>query len=270
MQNYFFRSYYYLEHHSLPYLKGIGIGHGGKDYYWDGKNRKDDLVILQYTLAGKGTFEISGQATIQQTDDFFLAEIPSDCCYYGQEDWQFLYVEFSKEIIPWFFPVNQSHAKASACFRQQLMALASRLKEQSELDFFENTQLAYQLIVDLKQELLTKKQEKHPTAEKIKSYLEAHYQEAIGLSNIEEQFQFSKYKCIRLFEEAYDIPPMAYLTRYRVMCSLSLLTEGKQTIHEIAQQVGFANGNYFAKVFKKELGQSPSEYQKSKQVFKTE
>ena len=259
-----------MEHHSLPYLKGIGIGHGGQSYYWDGNKRKDDLVVLQYTLAGKGTFKVDGQPYLQQAGNFFLAEIPSECCYYGQEDWQFLYVEFSKEIIPWFFPVNQSHAKASEHFGQQLEDTIAGLKEKSELDFFENTQLAYQLIVALKKELLTKKLEKHPTAEKIKSYLEAHYSEAVGLSDIEDQFQFSKYKSIRLFEDAYDISPMAYLTRYRVMRSLNLLTEGQMAINEIAQQVGFANGNYFAKVFKKELGQSPSQYQKSKQVFSTE
>jgi YesN/AraC family two-component response regulator len=59
---------------------------------------------------------------------------------------------------------------------------------------------------------------------------------------------------------------MAYLKKYRVKRSLPFLIDGQRTIHEIAQLVGMANGNYFAKVFKAEVGMAPSDYQKSKQT----
>ncbi|MGG5315274.1 AraC family transcriptional regulator [Enterococcus sp. AZ072] len=267
MQNYFSHNYYYLEHYSLPYLKGIGYGHASKNYYWDSRKRKDNLIVLQYTLAGTGVFETSDQKIQQHAGSFFLAEVPGDCRYYGQEDWQFVFFEFSKEIIPWFYPVDQSHHKGSECFQQHMLTLVEELRKLPELDFFANTQAAYQLIVALKKELLTKKTEEYPLAEKIKTYLEQHYQEAIGLTDIEEVFQLSKYKSIRLFEQAFDSSPMAYLKRYRVVRSLPLLIEGQRTVDEIAQQVGFSNGNYFAKVFKMELGMTPSDYQKNKQLF---
>lgn len=267
MQNYFSHNYYYLDHYSLPYLKGVGYGHGSESYHWDGRKRKDNLIVLQYTLAGTGTFESSDQTVQQHAGSFFLAEVPGDCRYYGQEDWQFLFFEFSKEILPWFYPMNQSHHRGSAHFQRELLHLVKQLRASPEMEFFANTQVAYQLIVALKKELLTKKTEEHPLAEKIKTYLEQHYQEPIGLADIEENFQLSKYKSIRLFEQAFDSTPMAYLKKYRVMQSLPFLIKGQRTVDEIAQQVGFSNGNYFAKVFKMELEMTPSDYQKNKQLF---
>ncbi|MGG5372991.1 AraC family transcriptional regulator [Enterococcus sp. AZ196] len=270
MQNYFSQSYYYMDNYNLPFLKGIGIGHGDAHYFWENKDRKDHQVVLQYTLAGVGYFESGDQRSIQRRGSFFLAEIPSDCRYYGKEDWQFLYLEFSKEVLQLFYPINQTHHSSSPEFQELLIKLCAELKACSEVPFFENTQLAYSLILALKKELLTKRVEKYPLAKEIKKYLEQHYQSDVGLMDVEEQFGVSRYKAIRLFEKAYSISPMAYLKKYRIKRALPFLTDGQRTVHQIAQLVGMANGNYFAKVFKAEMGISPSDYQKSKQRFNEE
>lgn len=39
-----------------------------------------------------------------------------------------------------------------------------------------------------------------------------------------------------------------------------LLSSTEMTLEEIAFKLGFSNGNYFSKVFKKNTGQSPREY----------
>ena len=267
MQKYFARSYSYLDNFDLPYLKGIGVGYGGEQYFWNNKERKDNMVILQYTLKGTGYFEIERQRGLQRRGSFFLAEVPSDCRYYGGRDWQFIYIEFSKEILQWFYPINQIHYDSSTVFQETLEKIVTHLQEKTEVAFFENTQLAYSLVLALKQELMTKRVEKYPLAKEIKSYLEQQFQHEIGLMDIEEQFGLSKYKAIRMFEKAYTISPMAYLKKYRIKRSLPFLISEQRTIHEIAQLVGMANGNYFAKVFKKEIGMSPSEYQKNRQSF---
>ncbi|MGH1831115.1 AraC family transcriptional regulator [Enterococcus gilvus] len=266
MHHYFARSYYYLDTFSLPYLKGIGVGHGGDQYFWDNQNRKDNMIVLQYTLKGTGYFEIDTQRSLQKIGSFFLAEIPSDCRYYGREDWQFIYLEFSKEILQWFYPTNQVHHDSSAVFQDTITEIVTQLQEKSEVPFFENTHLTYALVLAIKKELLSKRMKKYPLAQEIKGYLEQQYQEELGLADIEKQFGISKYKAIRVFEKAYALSPMAYLKKYRVKRSLPFLIDGQRTIHEIAQLVGMANGNYFAKVFKAEVGMAPSDYQKSKQT----
>lgn len=39
-----------------------------------------------------------------------------------------------------------------------------------------------------------------------------------------------------------------------------LLTETGRTLDDIAFSLGFSNGNYFSKVFKKNIGMSPGSY----------
>lgn len=267
MQNYFSHSYYYFDTYNLPYLKGIGVGHGDENYHWDNAARKDDLVVLQYTLAGTGYFEVEGQRSTQRKGSFFLAEIPSNCCYYGKSDWRFLYLEFSKDILQWFYPVNQTLHQSSIDFQETLKKAHDQLKKQAESPFFENTSLAYDLVLAIKKELVTQRIEKHPLAKEIKSFLEQNYQQEIGLIDIEERYSLSRYKAIRLFEKAYHISPMAYLKKYRIKKALPHLLDGQRRVHEIARLVGMSNGNYFAKVFKVEMGMSPSEYRKNKQTF---
>jgi YesN/AraC family two-component response regulator len=40
------------------------------------------------------------------------------------------------------------------------------------------------------------------------------------------------------------------------------LTETQKGLKEIASEVGYANPNYFSRVFKKKTGVTPSEYKK--------
>ncbi|EGB91932.1 HTH-type transcriptional activator RhaS (L-rhamnose operon regulatoryprotein rhaS) [Clostridium sp. D5] len=39
-----------------------------------------------------------------------------------------------------------------------------------------------------------------------------------------------------------------------------LLDETNLTLNDIAYKLGFSNGNYFSKVFKRNVGRSPREY----------
>ncbi len=68
-----------------------------------------------------------------------------------------------------------------------------------------------------------------------------------------------------MFEEAYHYPPMAYLRKYRISKSLELLWQGK-SVAETAAAVGFSNSNYFAKVFKAEMGMTPTEYKEIERI----
>jgi YesN/AraC family two-component response regulator len=40
-----------------------------------------------------------------------------------------------------------------------------------------------------------------------------------------------------------------------------MLASGTLSVKEVAARVGYANGNYFSKVFRRHCGFSPSEYQ---------
>jgi two-component system response regulator YesN len=53
-----------------------------------------------------------------------------------------------------------------------------------------------------------------------------------------------------------------YLSRYRVQQAKALLATGDLTVTEVAMKVGFTDSGYFGRVFRREIGVSPSAFQR--------
>ena len=66
----------------------------------------------------------------------------------------------------------------------------------------------------------------------------------------------------RLFKKQFDASPAAYVIRERMHLAKSLLENEDLSVAEIALQVGYRDGLYFSRLFKKQTGLSPSEYRK--------
>lgn len=109
---------------------------------------------------------------------------------------------------------------------------------------------------------MTKKTAKQAKVIEVKMYLEEHYMEKISLDVLAEQFFINKYYLSKLFKESYGMTINAYILSVRITRAKQLLRFSDRTIDEIGEKVGIADGNYFARVFKKIEGVTPSEYRK--------
>jgi AraC-like DNA-binding protein len=67
------------------------------------------------------------------------------------------------------------------------------------------------------------------------------------------------------FTELVGEPPMRYLTRWRMAAAARLLAEGRASLFQIAQQVGYDSEAAFSKAFKREKGMNPSQYRQMAQ-----
>ncbi|MBQ8747434.1 MAG: helix-turn-helix transcriptional regulator [Clostridia bacterium] len=65
---------------------------------------------------------------------------------------------------------------------------------------------------------------------------------------------------IRRFKNAYGLPPQSYLTQMRMNRAMELLASTSLSIDSVAKAVGMADVSYFARVFKKHSGVTPSAY----------
>lgn len=259
MQN-FVRQFHYVDDQRLPLIQGIGIGEGNASYYWDARIRTEALIVLQVTLSGSGTV-ISGKRNVRlSTNEAFFGKIPGNYCYFG-EDWRFLFIEFSAGMTQWL-DQGLTIVKLPESLVAELHLLASTLSNQGEWPLLENAKAAFSLFLTLKEAVATATQATEGV-QQIKAYLDSHYFEEISLDYLAERYGGSKYQIIRQFEAAYGSAPIHYVKKVRIIRSLALLWEGRP-IAEVATSVGFATANYFSKVFKKEMGVTPSTYKQQK------
>lgn len=65
---------------------------------------------------------------------------------------------------------------------------------------------------------------------------------------------------IRLFKSVTGLPPMAFLSRYRVELAAEMLLHTDLPVRAIAEHVGWPDPNYFARRFRAHYGLTASEY----------
>lgn len=70
------------------------------------------------------------------------------------------------------------------------------------------------------------------------------------------------YICV-IFKNYTEKTVNKYINEYRINKSKTLLNDSNIKINDIASKVGYCDGNYFAKIFRKETGYTPSEFRRN-------
>ena len=94
----------------------------------------------------------------------------------------------------------------------------------------------------------------------IMQYINENYTKIASIEEIAERFFISKFYLCRLFAREMGMPLISYLNMVKVRAACSLIETEPLTLTEIALRCGFNSSSYFCKVFKAEMGVSPSAY----------
>lgn len=94
----------------------------------------------------------------------------------------------------------------------------------------------------------------------IAEYLENNYMKDISLSDVATAMHYSDPYFCKIFKTIFNKSFIMYLTELRIEKSKILLKDITVNIKEISDKVGFQDSNYYAKVFKRMEGMTPSEY----------
>lgn len=99
----------------------------------------------------------------------------------------------------------------------------------------------------------------HRTIKILLEYIEHHYHEDIGLTELADQVEMNPAYLSILFKEEAGMSYIKYLTKIRIEEAKRLLKEGYK-VAEVSERVGYSNYRYFCDIFKKQVGQTPNEY----------
>jgi AraC family transcriptional regulator len=96
--------------------------------------------------------------------------------------------------------------------------------------------------------------------QQIIDYVKANIDRKVGLVELANLLNMSRYHFTRLFKGSMGICPSQYLIEQRLKKAVHLLENTKLGIGAIAQQTGFSSQSHFSSVFSKKMQVSPAKY----------
>ena len=100
----------------------------------------------------------------------------------------------------------------------------------------------------------------HSQKDVIKDYIDRNYKKDISAKDVAGILGYSDVYFSKVFKQLFDDNFINYLTKIRIDRAKLLLKDVSFNIKEVGKSVGYADSNYFTKVFKRSIGMSPSEY----------
>ena len=101
----------------------------------------------------------------------------------------------------------------------------------------------------------------NPVVFQIKEYIHKNYAApSLSVPDVSEYVHLSSSYVCTIFKNETGQTLNQYLTDYRIRMSKQFLSDPRYKVADISSKVGYSDGNYYSKTFKKIVGLSPSEY----------
>ena len=96
--------------------------------------------------------------------------------------------------------------------------------------------------------------------ENIERYIRKHYTTELSMQDVAKAMNYSEAYFCKLFKQCFKVNFSAWLNQFRVEKAKEMLQSTRMSIREISLACGYTDANYFARVFKRITGKTPSEY----------
>jgi YesN/AraC family two-component response regulator len=108
--------------------------------------------------------------------------------------------------------------------------------------------------------LIQRENAEPPVITRARQYIHENQTEDLSLGQVARSVNTSVFYFCKMFKKSTGLNFTDYMSRIRVEKAKNLLLNRNLRISEIAYEVGFQSLTHFNRVFKKILGQSPSDY----------
>ena len=237
-----------------------------------------NTYLIHYVLRGCGVFSVGGKTYHVGTGEAFLI-CPRELVYYEADD-----------KTPWSYTwIGFSGFKAEECIRQTILPERRVFRYSNEELYHCQQRLVEALQVGAGRELMlasvlyeylylllrhygrsTRRETVirygNQYVKQIKEYIASSYAEGVQVSDVAEYLQVDRSYLFRLFKEETGKSLQEYLIEFRLRKACELLRMTDYPIGTVACSVGYTDPLYFARLFHKRVGVSPTVYRRACQT----
>lgn len=97
-----------------------------------------------------------------------------------------------------------------------------------------------------------------------RKYIQENYAREISLDDVSREVNVSPYYFSKLFKEEVGRNFIDYLTELRIEKAKEMLLDQTMTVKEAGARAGYADQNYFSRIFKKQTGMTPRQFREER------
>ncbi len=249
-------------------------------YCWDGMKRlgRTDapLFAFQLTLAGWGHFQVYGQPPRRvPPGTAFIALMPSRHRYYLPQDspgWTFGWISIHH---PYLLARMVKQVEATGPLVEvapdgPLAAIALRLMrgaiKKDFRDQYETELALFEFLVACERNARSARDssnESQGLLEAVRSRVVASLPKALDVNALAAEYGMSRTHFSHFFRSRTGLTPARFAIEVRVHQATRMLLTTRVPLKQIADACGFANANYFCKVFRRLQHVSPASYRRA-------
>jgi AraC-like DNA-binding protein len=258
--------------HTMPTSAGYEM-RDHPSYDWNGRKRgKTPFTVLQHTVAGAGNLLYERRRYRIRPGDTMLLIVPHNHRYWLEEGgrWEFFWISMSGQEAVRIHRTVQAAAGPVLQLRAETVEHVAdcclRLVEGKAETPGAASAIAYEAACALFDDVFGSQSALAPAADddpvrRVVDHIRRNLDKPLMVPDLAELSGFSRAHFSRVFTQSEGIPPAEFVLHERMRHAARLLS-GHSTlpVKEIAVLTGFDDPNYFAKVFRRYFGTSPTEF----------
>jgi len=258
--------------HAMPTSTGYEV-RTSPSYDWNGRQRGlTPFTVLQHTIAGAGNLQFDRRRYRPGPGETMLVVVPHNHRYWLEEGgrWEFFWISMSgAEAVRIHLAIQ---AAVGPVFRlrpatiDHLADCSLRLIEGAGETAGSASAIAYEATMALYDDVFGSPGIDSTAAEnsairRVVSHIRANLDKELTVQELAVIAGLSRAHFSRLFANSEGVPPAEFVLQERMRRAARLLASHAQLpVKEVACLTGFDDQNYFAKVFRRFFGTSPTEF----------
>ena len=241
-------------------------------YSWEGSKR-GAFAVIQHTTAGRGELDYAGTRHALLPGDTMVLTFPHANRYWLQPggSWEYFWIgvqgreglRVARAIIDSRGPVLHPTGEVIDRLARACLTLATR-----ELAVGDASAVAYAAVMAIHDGAFgdtVPADVEHPApVRRAEAYIDKDLSVDLSIDRLARIAGLSRAHFVRLFSSSLGLAPSTYVSRRRIEQAERLLLATDSTIETIARSCGFADGNYFAKAFRRANGTTPTEFRSAR------